>query len=134
MNTASKESDQKIGIFLAMKSAWERKDWASCAALMAEDGILHSVMLEPCRGRQNFHKRIRATEKPNKQVRLHIRNIGVVDGVLFIEREDEIIMDGVSRFIPTVGIVEFAGDKISHWREYYDRATLLNAVQETAHR
>ena len=132
--TATDDEKHKIGIFLAMKHAWERKDWQSCAALMAEDGILHSVMLEPCQGRQNFHERIRKTERPNKRVVLHIRSMAVSDGRLFVERSDEIVIDGVSRFVPTVGVIEFQGDHISHWREYYDRATLLDAVQETAHR
>ncbi|MDR2332331.1 MAG: nuclear transport factor 2 family protein [Burkholderiaceae bacterium] len=123
----------KIQAFMAMKEGWERKDWRQCADLMAEDGILHSVMLEPCKGRENFYERIRKTEKPNKSVTLHIRSIGVAGGVLFVERNDEIILDGISRFIPTVGILEFSGEKISYWREYYDRATLLAAIQEPAH-
>lgn len=127
------EDDQKVGIFLAMKDAWERKDWQSCADLMAEDGILHSVMLEPCHGRQNFYERIRKTEKANKEVKLHIRNIGVVGSVLFVERSDEIIVNGLSRFIPTVGILEISNGQITHWREYYDRATMLAAIQEPAH-
>ncbi|QNN59091.1 nuclear transport factor 2 family protein [Diaphorobacter ruginosibacter] len=123
----------KIQTFMAMKEGWERKDWRQCADLMAEDGILHSVMLEPCKGRENFYERIRKTEKPNKSVTLHIRSIGVAGGVLFVERNDEIILNGISRFIPTVGILEFSGEKISYWREYYDRATLLAAIQEPAH-
>lgn len=130
MSATPNDSQQKIDTFLAMKEAWERKDWKACADLMAEDGILHSVMLEPCRGRANFHERIRRSERPNKQVKLHIRSIGVANGVLFVERNDEIILDGVSRFIPTVGVVEFDGDRIAHWREYYDRPTLLQAIQE----
>ncbi len=123
----------KVQTFMAMKEGWERKDWRQCADLMAEDGILHSVMLEPCKGRENFYERIRKTEKPNKSVTLHIRSIGVAGGVLFVERNDEIILDGISRFVPTVGILEFTGEKISHWREYYDRATLLAAIQQPSH-
>lgn len=120
----------KIELFLAMKKAWENKDWPACAALFAEDGILQSMMLEPCRGRSNFLERIRKTEKPNKDVVLHIRSIGVANGILYVERQDEIILNGISRFIPTAGVIEFAERKIAHWREYYDRATLLEAIQE----
>lgn len=131
MNNLSNHDDQsKINVFLEMKKAWEAKDWASCAALMAEDGVLQSMMLEPCRGRDNFHERIRKTEKPNKRVILHIRSIGVINGTLYVERNDEIILNGQSRFIPTVGAMEFKDGKIAYWREYYDRATLLEAIQE----
>lgn len=128
--TAMTDDEKKIQVFMQMKTAWEAKDWVACADLMAEDGILHSVMLEPCQGRQNFYERIRKTEKPNKRVILNIRSIGVAKGILYVERNDEIIIDGHSRFIPTMGVIEFAGDQIAHWREYYDRATLLHAIGE----
>ena len=125
--------EMKVRIFLNMKEAWENKNWRACADLMAEQGILHSVMLEPCVGRETFYERIRKTERPHKIVKLHILKIGVVNGTLFIEREDEIILNDQSRKIPTVGIIEFSGEKISHWKEYYDRATMLHAIQEPAH-
>lgn len=126
----SPDEEWKVQIFLSMKKAWENKDWSACADLLAEDGVLQSMMLEPCHGRSNFHERIRKTEKPNKDVVLHIRSMGVANGVLYVERNDEIILDGVSRFIPTMGVIEFANGKIAHWREYYDRTTLLDAIQE----
>lgn len=124
------ENGKKLEVFFAMKKAWELKDWQSCADLMAEDGILHSVMLEPCKGRQNILERIRKTEKPNKEVKLNIRNIGVIGDVLVVERSDEIIVNGISRSIPTVGILEISNGKITYWREYYDRPTMLAAIKE----
>lgn len=133
MITSEISDEMKIHIFMNMKNAWENKDWRTCADLMAEQGILHSVMLEPCVGRENFYERIRKTERPNKSVKLHILKIGVVNGTLFVEREDEITLNDQLRKIPTVGIIEFSGNKISHWKEYYDRATMLNAIQEPAH-
>lgn len=134
MGTTASDDATKIRTFMTMKDAWERKHWRQCADLMTEDGILHSVMLEPCKGRENFFDRIRKTERPNKQVKLHIRSIGAAGGLLFVERNDEIIIDGIGRFIPTVGVLEFVGGRISHWREYYDRPTLLAAVQEPVRR
>ncbi len=130
MNSTQVSDEIKIRIFLDMKEAWESKNWRACADLMAEDGILHSVMLTPCVGRENFYERIKKTERANKSVKLNILKIGVIKDTLFIEREDEIFLDGQKRMIPTVGIIEFSGDKISHWKEYYDRATMLNAIQE----
>ena len=133
MLDTARDDQMKIDTFMTMKEGWEQKDWRKCADLMAEDGILHSVMLEPCTGRENFYERVRKSEKPNKSVTLHIRSIGVAGGTLFVERSDEIVVDGVSRFVPTMGVLEFKDGKISHWREYYDRATLLNAIQEKSH-
>lgn len=100
MAMTSLDDELKIQTFMTMKEGWERKNWRQCADLMTEDGILHSVMLDPCKGRENIYERIRKTEKPNKSVTLHVRSIGVANGVLFVERNDEITLDGVSHFIP----------------------------------
>jgi limonene-1,2-epoxide hydrolase len=122
---------QKIAVFRRMADAWHRKDWRACADLLAPQGVLHSVMLEPVVGRETFFQRISALAMPNKQVTLHIRRIGVVDGALFVERSDEVVIDGVSRQVPVVGVLEFDGPLIALWREYYDRAQLLRAQGKT---
>jgi limonene-1,2-epoxide hydrolase len=121
-------AEQKKDVFREMAQAWEDKDWEKCASLLAPDGVLHSVMLEPCVGRQTFLERIEKAAKPNKQVKLHIQRMGIADDALVVERVDEITIDGVGRSVPTVGILEFNGPLISLWREYYDRPTLLKAL------
>ncbi len=122
---------QKIAVFRAMAEAWHRKDWRACADMLAPQGVLHSVMLEPVVGRETFFQRINGMAMPNKQVTLHIHRIGVIDGALFVERSDEVVIDGVSRKVPVVGVLEFEGPHIALWREYYDRAQLLRAQGKT---
>jgi limonene-1,2-epoxide hydrolase len=130
---ASELSDEeKIAVFRRMASAWEAKDWRTCADLLAPDGVLHSMMLEPVVGRETFYQRIVNMTAPNKKVTLHLRRVGVIDGAVVAERLDEIVIDGVSRSVPVVGILEFEGPLISVWREYYDRAQLLRAQGKTA--
>lgn len=119
---------QKIAIFREMKRAWEAKEWRTCADLFTPEGVIHSVMLEPVVGREAIYQRISKLEAPNKDVALHIHRIGVIDGALFVERSDEIVLDGISRSAPLVGVLEFEGSKISLWREYYDRAQLMRAA------
>lgn len=126
MNVLSDE--QKIEVFKKMKAAWERKDWRACVDLIASNGVLHSVMLEPAVGREVLFERFANLAKPNKDVKIHIHRIGVVDGALFVERTDELIIDGVSRTVPVVGVLEFEGEHISLWREYYDRAQMMRAA------
>lgn len=127
---------QKIAIFREMARAWEAKEWRTCADLFAPGGVLHSVMIEPVVGRETIYQRIVKLSAANKQVTLHIHRIGVIDGALFVERTDEIVLDGISRSAPVVGVLEFEGSKISLWREYYDRAQLMRAAghaPETQH-
>ena len=116
-------------VFLAMKTGWEKMDWRACADLFHPDGVLHSVMLAPCVGRESIYQRIAASEKPNKSVRLHIKRMIENDTTLWVERLDEIVMDGRSTSVPTVGILEFEGQRIIRWSEYYDRASLLKALE-----
>lgn len=119
--------DQKIALFREMVSNWQDKQWRKCADLLAPDGVLHSMMIEPVVGREVFYERMVSHAAPNKQVLLHVHRVGVIDGAVVAERTDEIVIDGVSRSVPVVGIMEFDGPLISHWREYYDRAQLLRA-------
>lgn len=119
--------EQKVDVLHRMARAWEAKDWRQCADLFAPQGTLHSMMLEPVVGREVLYERFVTHARPNKQVKLHIHKVGVVAGALVSERTDEITIDGVSRSVPVVGIMEFDGPLISLWREYYDRATLLRA-------
>lgn len=119
--------EQKIAVFRAMVAAWQDKQWRKCADMLAPDGMLQSMMDEPHVGREAFYERMVGLATPNKQVILHVHRVGVVDGAVVAERTDEVIIDGVSRSVPVVGILEFDGPLISHWKEYYDRAQLRRA-------
>jgi limonene-1,2-epoxide hydrolase len=114
--------------FLAMARAWETQQWRTCADLFAPDGVLHSVMLEPIRGREAIYARICGLSAPGKHVRLHIHRMGVIDDALFVERSDEIVVNGRSGQYPVVGVLTFEDGLIKLWREYYDRAQLERAV------
>lgn len=127
---AELSDEQKIATFRAMEDAWQAKQWRRCADLFAPDGVLQSMMLEPLVGREVFFERMVRMERPNKIVRMHIHHIGVIDGRVFAERTDELIVDGVSRSVPVVGVMEFDGPLIAAWREYYDRNQLLRARGE----
>ena len=127
---AELSDEQKIATFRAMEDAWQAKQWRRGADLFAPDGVLQSMMLEPLVGREVFFERMVRMERPNKIVRMHIHHIGVIDGRVFAERTDELIVDGVSRNVPVVGVMEFDGPLIAAWREYYDRNQLLLARGE----
>lgn len=129
MNVVSEIDDErKIAVFRRMAQAWHEQDWTTCAALFAPDGVLHSVMLEPVIGRQTIYERISKLGGSHKSVTLNIRRIGVIGGALVVERTDEITIDGKRGECPAVGVLEFEGDKIKRWSDYYDRAQLGRAA------
>lgn len=131
MNCSLKD-EEKIAVFREMACHWQNKDWRKCADLFAADGVLQSMMKDPVVGREAFYERMLQLATPNKSVRLHISRIGVVDGAVVVERTDEVVVDGVSRSVPVVGILEFDGPLIAVWRDYYDRGQLMWAQHKAA--
>lgn len=121
--------NEKIAVVRKMIAAWDSKEWRACADLMAPNGVLRNMMLEPVVGREAFYDRISGPNMSaaNKTATLHIDLIGVIDDAVVVERRDEITVDGVTNTVPVVGILRFDGPLVAEWRDYYDRAQLLKA-------
>lgn len=130
--TATKQestmTDPKIAVVEKMIDAWNRRDWKLVGDLFAEDGVLHSMMIEPVNGRPAIAERINALGAGIESITLHIHNIGRIGDVVVIERTDEFVYKGHHGKVPVVGILEVEGDHVKVWREYYDRAELLREM------
>ena len=120
--------DPKIAVVEKMINAWDTKNWKLVGELFTEDGVLHSMMIEPIVGRAAIAQRIDGMGEGIDSIKLNIRHIGVIDGVVFVERVDEFVYKGHPGKVPVVGVIEVQGDKIKEWREYYDRAELVAAM------
>ena len=132
MNQNTPTEARQIEIFRRMAQAWHEQDWRTCADLFAPEGVLHSVMLDPIEGRETIFRHISRLSGANKKVTLDIHRIGVMGGALFVERTDVIVIDGKRGTCPVVGVLEFEGDHIRSWRDYYDRGMLARAAGYTA--
>lgn len=120
--------EQKVAAGREMAGAWKALDWRKVADMFAPDGVLHSMMVEPVVGREAIYKRVSGLGDGLESITLNIRHMGVIDGVLYMERVDEFVIRGKAGSAPVVGVLEFDGPLISVWREYYDRAHLLKAM------
>jgi limonene-1,2-epoxide hydrolase len=121
-------TDPKVAVVERMIDAWNTRNWPLVAALFTEDGVLHSMMIEPVVGRKAIDARISAMGAGISQITLNIKNIGRVGDVVFVERVDSFTYNGHKGQVPVVGVLEVEGDKIKVWREYYDRAELVAAM------
>jgi limonene-1,2-epoxide hydrolase len=54
--------------------------------------------------------------------------MGVIDGLVFVERVDRFVYDGKPGAVPVVGVLDVKDGKVQVWREYYDRAQLLKEM------
>ena len=128
--SATADTDaQKLATVRQMIDAWNTRNWQQVYDLFAADGVLQSMMLpEPTVGREAISKRIGGLAKDISKIELRIRHIGVVDGVVFIERVDDFVYRGHHGMVPVVGVVEVAQGHVTAWREYYDRAQMIEAL------
>jgi limonene-1,2-epoxide hydrolase len=126
---ASADTDaQKLATVRQMIDAWNQRNWQQVYDLFAEDGVLQSMMLSPTVGREAIRQRIGALAKDISAIELRVRHIGVVDGVVFVERVDDFVYRGKHGAVPVVGVVEVEQGRVKAWREYYDRAQLIEAM------
>jgi limonene-1,2-epoxide hydrolase len=124
------DTDQaKLAVAREMIAAWKAADWRKVGDLFAEKGVLHSMMIEPVVGRQAIYERIAALGKgaPGGVV-LDVAHMGVIDGLVFIERTDRFVYNGKAGAAPVVGVLDIRDGKVQEWREYYDRAELLREM------
>jgi len=127
--SAADDDKAKIGVAREMIAAWKAADWRKVADLFAEDGVLHSMMIDPVVGRPAIYERIAALGKgaPDGVV-LDVAHMGLIDGLVFIERTDRFVYNGHAGSTPVVGVLDIRDGKVKVWREYYDRASLLREM------
>lgn len=119
---------QKLATVNEMIRAWNTRNWDKVYDLFAEDGTLHSMMVEPVVGRPAIKQRIAALAADVSQIELRVRHIGVISGVVFVERVDDFIYKGRHGAVPVVGVLEVENGRVKVWREYYDRRQMLEAL------
>jgi limonene-1,2-epoxide hydrolase len=127
---ASADTDaEKLATVRQMIEAWNTRNWQQVYDLFAADGVLESMMLsEPTVGREAIKKRLGVLAQDISKIELQIRHIGVANGVVFIERVDDFVYRGHHGRVPVVGVLEVEQGRVKAWREYYDRAQLLEAM------
>lgn len=119
--------EDRIATVTAILAAWSNADFEAVANLFSADGIFHCVMRQPLRGRDAIFRHLQTLQsgKPGNKVDIQVKHIGLVDGLVFTERLDKVLISGRKGEIPAVGIFEVKDGKVVHWREYFDQGTLL---------
>lgn len=121
-------AEHNIAVVKKMIAAWEARDADAITDMFTEDGILHSVMIDPIVGRDAIRPRMKFLVDNASHMHLNVRNWAVTGDTVFIERQDEFVFKGHEGKVPVVGVLVISGDKVKEWREYYDRAELLEAM------
>lgn len=113
---------------MEMVKAWNDLNLDKIIDTFSEDGVLHSVMVEPITGRAAIRERLAALLKGATKLELKLKNVSVSGNTVFLERVDDFVINGKHGAVPVVGVLEIEKGKVKVWREYYDRATLLSEM------
>ena len=121
---------QKLATVRQMIDAWNTRNWQQVYDLFAAgrrpaEHDAADADRRP-RGDQQAHRR--AGQGHLDSIELRIQHIGVADGVVFIERVDDFVYRGKHGAVPVVGVVEVEQGRVKAWREYYDRAQMIEAM------
>ena len=119
---------ERLAVANEMVDAWNKMDWDRAFDLFADDGVLHSVMGDPYVGKEVVSERLRAVVDGLERIELQIINMGIINDVVILERVDDFVYKGKHSRVPVVGVMEISEGKIDEWREYYDRASLMEAL------
>lgn len=122
------DTDDPRAVVRGMIQAWHDLDVDRVIELFAPDGVFHSVMLEPIVGRQALRAHFEPVFAELERVRLRTVNMAVNGNVVFFERVDDFVYRGKHSQIPVAGVIEVADGRIQEWRDYYDRASMVEAM------
>jgi limonene-1,2-epoxide hydrolase len=113
----------------ALLQPWRTNDIAAIAGTFAEDGVLHSMMGTPIRGRGSLRKVLGKHLAHIVRIEFEIRNIALNGDVLILERVDHVTTPEGLHSLPVVGVIELRNGLIQAWREYFDSAQAASALE-----
>ncbi len=114
----SPDYEQLVKDFCA---AWADGDLDRVVSWFTEDGVYHNIPVDPLVGHEAIRGMIEAFTAGLTVVEFKILKM-LSDGPTVVTERVDIFEkpDGSRVELPVMGIFEFRGDKIAHWREYFD--------------
>jgi limonene-1,2-epoxide hydrolase len=112
----------------ALLEPWRSNDIPGIAGTFAEDGVLHSMMGTPIRGRASLLKVLGRHLARIQKIEFEIRTIAVNGDTVMLERVDHVTTPAGSHSMPVVGVIVLQDGKVREWREYFDQAQAAPAL------
>jgi limonene-1,2-epoxide hydrolase len=100
---------------------WELGDTAAVVAWFTDDGIYHNIPVEPLVGHEAIAGMVDMFTTGLTVVEFKILEMLSRGSTVVTERVDVFRKpDGGLVELPVLGILEWEGDKLARWREYFD--------------
>jgi limonene-1,2-epoxide hydrolase len=118
-------------VYQSVIAAWKAKDIEAVLGHMSDDIVWHyaAAIAPPLRGKAAARRFLDGFAARIGEVRWRVFDYAVSGNRLFVEGVDEFFgKDGARVATPYAGVLEFDGDLISGWRDYFD-AKIAAAMQ-----
>jgi limonene-1,2-epoxide hydrolase len=126
---ARAESDaEKIAIVKAVDEAWGKLNVPLILSYFAEDAVFIPMYSGQPVSKAQLKERWTKLLESCTRLDIQVRNMGVINGAVFLERLDDFDVKGKHGKCPVVAVIEIKNGKIVEWREYYDRNQLLTEM------
>jgi len=101
--------------------AWAAGDFDREVSYFADDGVYHNIPVDPLTGHEAIRGMIDMMTNGLTVEEFKVLNMQSEGPQVITERVDVFRKeDGGLIELPVMGILEFEGDKIASWREYFD--------------
>jgi len=118
-----------VAVIREFIAAWSSLDADRLADYFTEDGTYHNIPTRPVSGRENVRQFIRGFLSTWTATRWDIVQILGSGDLVFVERVDRTTTTAGHVDLPCVGVFEMDGGRIRVWRDYFDLATFMTAMQ-----
>lgn len=109
----------------AFFDAWRSLNPDDVTAWFTDDAVYHNIPMERIVGRAAIHRQVHEWLSAMKGIDFEFDYILVDGDVVLMERRDVMpLPDGASVSLPIMAVMEFRGNLISAWREYFDSAQM----------
>jgi len=114
-------------VVLDFIAAWNRMDWDSVVAALADEVIYHNMPMEKIEGKQAAAGFIRGMNP--EAVDWEMISIAEAGNKVLTERVDRFDMPGGKKIdLPVMGTFEIEDGKIVAWRDYFDLNTYVKQM------
>lgn len=110
-------------------AAWSRLDVDELMTYFTDDATYHNMPGPPAVGGDAVRQTIDSFLGGWQKTDWEVTNIAANGNVVFAERVDRTDVGGKHVDLPCVGVFEMTGGKIQVWRDYFDRATYVSAME-----
>jgi len=120
--------NSNVQTVIKMLEKWHALDLDGAVNMFTEDGVFHSMMRDPVKGRDALKSFMGKLFGGMTELTLEIKTESVSGNTVILERFDSWVYKGKPGSIPVVGVYDVENGKVKEWREYYDYDVLMKEM------